>query len=112
MAQSIGLFSLTNSGGFAVELQFDYFDTATSTWIKMNGTGMYPNPQTRTLGLQQYGCPNGATVRIHADVVWGIDKVGDESFTCDYSNTNVATYVISGASLTADLKFLGVTVPA
>ncbi|MFA5658169.1 MAG: hypothetical protein WC900_02675 [Oscillospiraceae bacterium] len=48
--------------------------------------------------------PNGATVKLKADVVWGKDKTASEEYIYDNSCGGIAEYKISGTTLNNKLK--------
>ena len=108
MSTSIGMFSLKNSGGFVVKQGFEYLNG--TKWVKKIATEGYPVAQTKSVDPGQFGCPNGSTVRIYADVVAGNDKEGSEQFIYETGNVAIATYEISGTTLNDKLKFLGILV--
>lgn len=110
MSNTIGAFTLTNSGGFAVKLEYQYLNVNTSTWQTMNGTDNFDAGTTKTLDLASASCPDGASVRILADIMWSQNISGDQQFTFERGSSNSAVYVVSGSAGLAHLTFNGVTV--
>jgi len=105
--QSIGKFSLKNQGGFVAKLQCVYWDS-NGNKIHCDGTGNIPLGQTESMDPGDHGVPNGALVSLYAFVVWGSDNEANQMYTYAQGNTVVASYAISGTTLSNALALLSV----
>lgn len=105
--QSVGKFSLKDSGGFNVKLQFIYYDN-NGIKIHVDGTAAYPVGQTRTADPGEFGVPDGAPCALYAFVVWGNDNEANQLFTYKKGSPVTAHYTISGTTLGNDLVLNGV----
>lgn len=105
----IGFISLKNKGGFVVRLEFEYFNEGTNKWIRTGGTGDITLGFSAKANPGDYGVPDGCLVRLHANVVWGTDKVSNEMFSYKRSNGGIASYSISGTTLSSHLEFHGIS---
>jgi hypothetical protein len=95
--QKIGKFSLLNQGGFVVRMDAQYRTNGNGNWIRTNLTGDILLSQKQSADPGQHNVPDGADVRLFADVEAGNDKIADQIFTYKMGNTHVAKYAISGA---------------
>ncbi|OWV08333.1 hypothetical protein B7993_00290 [Fibrobacter sp. UWH3] len=99
--------TLKNSGAFVVRMRINWNDPESD-----NSSGVYePSGYhdicaagERTINLSETGIPEGANVRLHADVVLGKDKEGGEQFRYTSDASMIAHYTISGTTLINDLK--------
>jgi hypothetical protein len=106
--QTVGQFSLRNQGGFAVKLQFVYWDQSGNK-IHVDGTGSYPIGQTKTAKPGDYGVPNGVLVSLYAFVVWGSDNEANQVFMYNSDSQVTANYTISGTTLNNSLALTSIS---
>ena len=67
-----------------------------------------PLGQTESMDPGDHGVPNGALVSLYAFVVWGSDNEANQMYTYAQGNTVVASYAISGTTLSYALALLSV----
>lgn len=108
MAQSVGKFSLHNGGGFVVSISFDYLDENLQKQRSKSGSN-FPLGQTDTVDPGSLGVPDGATLWLHADVVWGTDNVATQGFIYQSGSSATANYTITGTTLSNTLGLISVT---
>lgn len=106
--QKIGKFDLKNKGGFVVRLEFEYYNESSSKWIRTGGTGDITLGFSKQASPGDHGVPDGSMVRLHANVIWGTDRVSNEMFLYEKGNGSVVCYAISGTTLNNHLDYLGV----
>lgn len=108
MAQSVGKFSLHNGGGFVVSISFDYLDENLQKQRSKSGSN-FPLGQTDTVDPGTLGVPNGATLWLHADVVWGTDNVATQGFIYQSGGALTAAYTITGTTLDNTMGLISVS---
>jgi hypothetical protein len=108
MATSVGQFSLHNGGGFVVGISFDYLDSNLQKHRSQTGP-TFPVGQTKTADPGSLGVPNGATLWLHADVVWGDDNVAAQGFVYESGDSSTANYTITGTTLNNTLGLIDVS---
>jgi len=90
-------FQLTNYGAFMAKLavywttDFTYTEYPTN-WHETAATDSFGVNHGRHVNLDELGVPLGAWVRIHAIVVGGKDRTGDEIFTYAYGQCYLPGY--------------------
>jgi hypothetical protein len=108
MATSVGQFSLHNGGGFVVAISFDYLDENLQMQRSQSGSN-FPVGQTQTVDPGTLGVPNGSTLWLHADVVWGTDNVASQGFVYQSGNSSTANYTITGTTLSNTMGLINVS---
>lgn len=104
---AIGRMSLHNEGGFVARIQISYVDDDGNGGITKQ-SGDVPLGQTKTVDPGELGVPDGAIVYMHAFVVAGRDNQARRAFIYSKGNTAVASYVISGTTLSNKLGLVNV----
>ena len=108
MATSVGKFSLHNGGGFVVSISLDYLDENLQKQRSKSGSN-FPLAQTQTVDPGSLGVPDGSTLWLHADVVWGTDNEAAQGFVYESRNESTANYTITGTTLSNTLGLINVT---
>lgn len=106
--QTVGKFTLLNDGGFVVKISFDYMDDNGHTHRSSSGPDIDVT-QTGKQDPSDLGVPNGSTVWLHADVVWGDDNVATQGFIYQSGNAETANYKITGTTLNNNMQLLNIT---
>ena len=107
MATSVGKFSLHNGGGFVVSISFDYLDENLQKQRSKSGSN-FPLGQTQTVDPGTLGVPDGSTLWLHADVVWGTDNIASQGFIYESGNESTANYTITGTTLNNTMGLINV----
>jgi hypothetical protein len=105
--QTVGSFTLHNGGGFVVKISFNYLGENGQMQRTKSGPDITLG-QTGSADPGDYGVPNGATVWLHADVVWGNDNTATQGFIYESGNSCVANYTITGTTLSNTMGLIGV----
>jgi hypothetical protein len=108
MATSVGKFTLHDGGGFNVGISFDYLDSNLQKLRSQTGPS-FPLGQTGSADPGDLGVPNGSTLWLHADVVWGTDNVAAQGFVYESGDSSTANYTITGTTLNNTLGLISVT---
>lgn len=107
---NVRFFKMKNLGGFVARMEIiwnlgDNMGNESSGTYKPTGYQDVCVGAERTIDLNDNtNIPNGAAVRLKAEVVLGIDRVGDEMFIYDNSCSGIAEYEVSGTTLINKLK--------
>jgi hypothetical protein len=96
--EKIGKFSLRNQGGFVVRMDAQYRTNSDGTWERANLTGDINLGQKKSADPGDHDVPDGAEVRLFADVAAGTDKIADQIYTYKTGNDHIAKYSISGTT--------------
>jgi hypothetical protein len=96
--QKIGMFNLLNQGGFVVRMDAQFRPSGSNSWTRVNLTSNILIDQSRSANPGEHGVPDGADVRLFADVEAGNDKIGRPIYTYKTGNNHVAKYAISGTA--------------
>ncbi len=101
----VDTFMLHNEGLFVVKISAEYSTDAGAHWLRARSSGDIVLGAEQHVELSALGVPNGALVKMHADVVWGYDKVGSEVFTYVSGSKHWAKYSTWGTTLSNTLKY-------
>lgn len=105
--QTVGNFALTNAGGFVAKIYFMYTPPGSSDMKRSSTGNSILLGQTGQDTPGQLGVPNGSTVYLYVDVVWGSDNHSGTGYLYDSSSGVTASYTISGTTLDNTLTFNG-----
>ena len=104
--QMIGMFRLSNSGGFIAQIACYYSTDDGITWHESGHTSDIAVTQTKEVYLGDLGVPDYAWVKIHAIVIGGKDRTHDQVYQyVSWMASCGAEYDIKGTTWNPTLYF-------
>jgi hypothetical protein len=105
--KQIGKFSLHNGGGFVARGQVAWMDDAGEKHLSQSG-GDLTLGRTYDVDPGALGVADGSIVSLYVFVVWGTDNEARQSFIYQKGNSTVASYTITGTTLSNTLGLISV----
>lgn len=105
--KQIGKFSLHNGGGFVARGEVAWLDDNGEKQLS-GSAGDLLLGQTYDVDPAALGVPDGSVVSLYVFVVWGTDNEARQSFLYQKGGTAVASYTITGTTLSNTLGLISV----